>query len=53
MDTIKQKYLINMYRTFHSITLSSSAYRTYTKIGHILDFKKNNRSLKELKSYII
>lgn len=27
-----------VYKTFHSKTLSLSAYRTYTKIDHILDF---------------
>ena len=52
-DTMDQLDLIDIYRTFHPKTMNftffSSAHRTFSRIGHVLDHKSSLGKFKKLK----
>ena len=54
-DTIDQRDLIDIYRTFHpktaDYTFFSSAHGTLSRIDHILGHKSSHSKFKKLKSY--
>ena len=54
-DTIGQLDRIDIYRTFHPKTMNftffSSAYRTWTRIDHILGHKSSLGKFKKMKSF--
>ena len=54
-DTIDQRDLIYIYRTFHpktaDYTFFSSAHRTFSRIDHNLGHKSSLVNLRKLKSY--
>ena len=51
-DTLDEMYLIDIFRTFHpkpeEYTFSSSAYGTFSRIGHILGHKSNLSKFKKI-----
>ena len=52
-DTMDQLDLTDIYRTFHTKTMNftffSSAHRTFSRIGHVLDHKSSLGKFKKLK----
>ena len=52
-DTMDQLDLTDIYRTFHPKTMNftffSSAHRTFSRIGHVLDHKSSLGKFKKLK----
>ena len=53
-DTLDEMYLIDIFRTFHpkpeEYTFSSSAYGTFSRIGHILGHKSNLKKIEIISS---
>ena len=51
-DTIDQRDLIDIYRTFHQkpadYTFFSSAHRTFSRIDHILDHRSSFNKFKKI-----